>query len=807
MSCRTPTLINTDTTTILLRSSPKKKNILRIAAADYDGHQLGVAQSDLKEFADAQLAVKVNLSISALGAIGPIVVLVSCSERELTKQMVVVEIPHLSINGTVDIRSDAPGHIVFYKTASPGEPSTLVQVHEWYDEYITGPFVELLLKKICGWDGKTEVRSLDAPRLSFDGANENLKAGLSVEALIRAEKLSMIKIKSSNSNTALEQPCDRGAGFKNLKRGVDHDVTATPISSLLRSSVESVFKLNESVLNLTYKNKELLVNFLGRLPTIMAGAYNPSEVMKSFSAVGSIDAVHGRYPVIETVLTSVRRKVTSSELEHVYDVWPELCKDFDEHGLITEECFNRVGIAVDTNLKGEPVPRCDDGPENEQRAKVLTAVAVRIKRDEARNQQVAAALEKSATGLEKARSILEQSTACEAVLRAAAAPFTDIANMDEKIFERPTASALKAFIGARRSQGQLPMPTKKGNAGAAENCLVALAFSMRTFPVVLSADAPPAAAPVPAVPIMLVRAPWGSPSAGLTSTQLLHQAPWVAAVMNAFSVSDTPRASLPADAESAELLCTMASSRIRQLLDDRLAETPTKKDSYVWKFVNDNMASCAAAATLLGLAADFRELKFLKCEDSLFNTDDSTFVKVEIGPLSLREGSYLVKTNKKPKVIRVGKVVGGSSQQSLRNFCVRWHEHQKGARLLDPKSRESAFYRMYPSESALNAPGPPVQRGYCENLVCCSGLGFSRANCTAVSALCATDGTGIFCWSTNTLGHLAATSCFRGCSTMHEKQLHMVGYLTEFFLGLMTSPRDNVSRNPGFESCLGPPYA
>jgi hypothetical protein len=112
------------------------------------------------------------------------------------------------------------------------------------------------------------------------------------------------------------------------------------------------------------------------------------------------------------------------------------------------------------------------------------------------------------------------------------------------------------------------------------------------------------------------------------------------------------------------------------LLDDRLATTPTKKSSFVWGFVADNIANCAAIVTLLDLAAELSELKFLKTEDSLFTNDASKFVEVETGPLSLREESYIVvKTKKNPKVIRAGKVVGGRLQQTLRNYFVLWNEH------------------------------------------------------------------------------------------------------------------------------------
>ena len=43
----------------------------------------------------------------------------------------------------------------------------------------------------------------------------------------------------------------------------------------------------------------------------------------------------------------------------------------------------------------------------------------------------------------------------------------------------------------------------------------------------------------------------------------------------------------------------------------------------------------------------------------------------------------------------------------------------------------------------------------------------------------------------------------RGCQTMKEKQLVVVGYFFELCYDICLSPRCNVSNNPGFESILG----
>ena len=84
------------------------------------------------------------------------------------------------------------------------------------------------------------------------------------------------------------------------------------------------------------------------------------------------------------------------------------------------------------------------------------------------------------------------------------------------------------------------------------------------------------------------------------------------------------------------------------------------------------------------------------------------------------------------------------------------------------------------------------------------GLAFSRADAIAIASICSPDSAiGIFCWTKHVL---AAAEKSRGLNcfiSIEDKQLHLVGYLTEFSLGLLMSPKDCVSRSPGFESILG----
>jgi hypothetical protein len=44
---------------------------------------------------------------------------------------------------------------------------------------------------------------------------------------------------------------------------------------------------------------------------------------------------------------------------------------------------------------------------------------------------------------------------------------------------------------------------------------------------------------------------------------------------------------------------------------------------------------------------------------------------------------------------------------------------------------------------------------------------------------------------------------FRDANSLAYKQIHMVGYLFELAYDLCLNPVDNVSLNPGLETCLG----
>ena len=108
------------------------------------------------------------------------------------------------------------------------------------------------------------------------------------------------------------------------------------------------------------------------------------------------------------------------------------------------------------------------------------------------------------------------------------------------------------------------------------------------------------------------------------------------------------------------------------------------------------------------------------------------------------------------------------------------------------------FYTLYPSRSNPNHLENMI--GYFEDLKQYCGFCFKRSqNINGLISM--TDGESIFDWSLY-YDRLEMTS-IRGCETVREKQLVVVGYFFELCYDLCLSTSHNVSNNPGFESILG----
>ena len=169
------------------------------------------------------------------------------------------------------------------------------------------------------------------------------------------------------------------------------------------------------------------------------------------------------------------------------------------------------------------------------------------------------------------------------------------------------------------------------------------------------------------------------------------------------------------------------------------------------------------------------------------------------------EGCYIHNLSETMEWVRSGKAVGSANSNPVAGVVSRNLEHKKRAAkatIVEGK----CFYTIFPSEN--NKEKLPGRRGYFEDLKQFVGMGFRRdentdgLTCTSKIVLGKDERTrSLFDWS-NYIEKLESTT-IRGCTTLKEKQLVVVGYFLELCYDLCISPRSNVSNNPGFEAILG----
>ena len=162
------------------------------------------------------------------------------------------------------------------------------------------------------------------------------------------------------------------------------------------------------------------------------------------------------------------------------------------------------------------------------------------------------------------------------------------------------------------------------------------------------------------------------------------------------------------------------------------------------------------------------------------------------------EGSYLHYSNEEGAWVRTGKAVGSDMSSPINGIVFRNKMgHSKKAATASLVDGE-CFYTMYPARSNSNQ--LPNRMGYFDDLTQYCGFSFKRSG--NVEALVSTvDGECLFDWSLYI--KKLETANIRGCKSLREKQLVVVGYFFELCYDICLSPRHNVSNNPGFESILG----
>ena len=99
------------------------------------------------------------------------------------------------------------------------------------------------------------------------------------------------------------------------------------------------------ILNLSYKHKKAIVDFISCAPGISAkAAPTPYTISQGFKLNGMVDENIGFYPYFYKIIGTVCQKLTQDEIKLCEDSFDELFDCQVEHGHIPEELFDKLGF-------------------------------------------------------------------------------------------------------------------------------------------------------------------------------------------------------------------------------------------------------------------------------------------------------------------------------------------------------------------------------------------------------------------------------------------------------------------------------
>jgi hypothetical protein len=557
---------------------------------------------------------------------------------------------------------------------------------------------------------------------------------------------------------------------------------------------------------------DALIDHLSSLPGILQRIATKKIIRGGFVAAGLIDEKSMSVPDLAAIMRTTRRALTSDEERNFLDQFPLLLNVHYENGHLSDNVMEQHGLPIDVDASGNEVRRESTvSGESFQRAKCLTHNSQCRLRQDLKDQIRA----KKNGKLAKATLEMEQmyllNKNCEEALtkalqKALNQPDGELsleqATLD--LFAKPTAPLLKAFYQVRKGKPEAGWP-KKGQVKEAENGtvnLISLAFSCRCNSVVEVAVATElvetaTVEEVVPVPFEIFRAA----PLKLGSCRFAVTDQWIDKVKLAFNPNQMVHfADLNAAAlqPQVDTLVKILWSRLLRHISFRV--DVTKRGSWVWNFVRENLGPVAAMMILVG-----------HVQSHLLGNVDRGHVCLLRNPVGggkmipllgedgsrtnaakILQGCYLHFHREKGIWIRSGKATG----QPFEN---RLGQHDKGAKLPDKISLASKFYTHYPSKE-VQLDTSALRLGFYEDLDVYSGLCFAD-NSVVSDLLTNHDEGSLFKWSRNSLTRLKALR-WNGDKDQ-RKRVHMIGYLVELVYDLSIARDNNISGSPGFELPLG----
>lgn len=763
------------------------------------------------------LRIKMTFTFSAAGTCAPLFFSVcGLTEQELPGEsgFLHIEVPGLCVGGAgVNVGVETKGHIFFMRS----EKGAQVTRFEYYHDKVLVPFINLTRKEFCKFnvDAGTAIPVEDTAVSWCDGdLSEVASIASNVDKFVENK---IICNKQNAARSGVEQPADLAKVFSSLKYSVNR-LTAKDKSMdthLMKRRITEAFNSDKlKFLSLKPNHKKAIIDFVSILPTAATTAATCDNITHGFKESGVIDKVKCRYPVLQTIIQTCRRKVTTYEYDLIEKALPSLIRAVHEEGMISEELFDKWGFEKDRDAKGREVLR-DAGisQESYQRSKCLTHPYQK----DLRKQRIKELRMKQKKRLEVENSKHNESLAAN---RAAIEKLKNILQTDGYHFAmganhhfeshlhlcklhhyaKLSCLELDAIICAHDEtilkKKDLP---KKGSITEAEQGVrnkILLAYNCRGKINLKEAkclhdlssfhddEHQDSEGDYPTIPLITLEE-----DAGVMPSQLLRDQEWVNRIKSLFDMEKSLHQEIEVTdtlIEKADLLARMLKQRFKYHVNSRI-KNASQRTQRTMKLAFQNLGVTAAYMVLANHVKG--NLKCLQESDCLLATNTNNFLPCSSFPR--RQGAYLFYDNNRGLFIRSGKVTG-------QVFEERILQHKKCA--MDPIA-SSHFYFVYPSEESIRAEKRDKQ-GTFEMLSAVIAAGFDPSSDLAQSVNRNWNDGGVLILDQDNINHIKSSMKKKNMQDI-EKFQAILAYQFELAYDLAISPNFNVSRSPGFESFLG----
>lgn len=310
------------------------------------------------------IKARFRVTLAADQTIGPLCIyLTGLTEDKLSRSKCpsgIYEIPiqGLSYSGAIDPRDETYGYVVCLRSDA-GVESVEKRAAAHYHTTKLRPFIEQQ-RMLLGWEQGTEIPEALTSVSWCDGGQAQLAAITEEEIQQGDAELKMETCKHSSAHSTLEQPCDAGTGFKNIKRNSKKLTSKSQPMSGYNARVHTIMdrERSEGTLVLSASEHRAVKDLICVSPPMISKSFTQDVIDKSFHEPGMTDANTSSFPDGDKLLATIRRPMTVEEYRLIRSSQVGNIKHVVDNGHISDDEYKRLGYPIDIDVFKNEYP-CD----------------------------------------------------------------------------------------------------------------------------------------------------------------------------------------------------------------------------------------------------------------------------------------------------------------------------------------------------------------------------------------------------------------------------------------------------------------